>query len=747
MEFLGVLLLCTQLLWSVQAVSNCPKECKCIEAGFGGSVAHCEQLNINQTFSTSFHHLNVTDSVPEKLFTLESKFFQKLELEELQTIKIINSSLSFIDKSAFDGMNSLNYLDLSDNLLTEIDPDTFINNDNLQQLSLSGNPLQNSIKSNYILKSRSLTDLDLSRCQLRQITSETFNELLNLRSLNLGSNFIHFLSQNMFEKLEFLEEINLSSNLINDLDQKLFLDIEDLTTLKLSNNSISKFDDVDISSLRELDLSYNIFKMLESTTLDGALDVTNVNFSHNMIERIDEDTFTDCNRLRYLDLSYNSLKGPLPESMFETNTELETLSLAHNPHLGIFDGFKGKFIALYRLDLSYCGLVQLEEKALVSFQYLSTLDLSGNLLTDLHPETFSKLSHLNNLDLSDNQLTTLNEDIFLGNMDLRKLILKGNRIHHLSAKLFQPVVHLNRLDVSKCHLNYLWNVNESIYMKENNILSQLDYLSLEGNKLKTMHKHIFESMNNLKTLDISKNPFQCDEQFVLVIEWLVQQKITPTKYIGKSSADMEHELAGLHWADMLSKICSSNKINAISEEKKHHHHTTTTTTTTTAADELIVVKDNEFLDNLYTEDEEETLKSVHRNTIPEIDYTSNFGLVPEHVMDTNSVSDSEYPWIWPLFIVLICGVSILLALFNLAALILYRSGRNYKVAGYRSTFITPLSSHMKIRRDAGSFYHKLYEECSVPNSVPIVKNSDEFLKSPKKNTIIISGATKGEDMV
>lgn len=748
MEFLGVILLCAQLFFIVQARSDCPTECTCSHALYGGLVANCEQLNVNQNFSNSIHHLNVSNIVPNKKpFYLNYEFFKAVNLKDLQSIRIINSQLALIDQHAFSGMDNLNYVDLSNNLLIRIHPDTFENNTNLQQLSLSGNVLrlpESTTKPNYLLKSSILTDLDLSKCELRQITKETFTELPQLVSLNLESNYLHFLSPEMFDKLESLEEINLANNLITDVNPELFIDIEDLTKVNLSNNSISKFDDVDIESLRELDLSYNMFKTLESTALEGTPDVTNVNFSHNSIEKIDEDTFTDLNKLRYLDLSYNNIKGPLLKTLFETNEALETLLLAHNANLTYFDGFSGEFNNLYRLDLSYCGIYKLNEDAFESLQFLATLDLSGNTLNDLSSRTFSKLSRLNNLDLSNNQLKSLPADLFQENMDLRKLIIKGNSIHRLPAQLFQPVVHLTILDASNCHLSYLWNTNESGHVESHNILNQLSYLNLEGNKFKTLHKHHFNSMKNLKTLDISKNPFECDQQFALLIEWLIQQKITPARYVGKSSSDLAEEHAELHWGDLLSKICSGSR-STVSKETKHHTTTILSTTSDETLRENIIEK--ESLNEPMPIKPEDTEKDIYVKTIPEIDYASNFGLVPEHIVTGNSQSESDYPWIGPMFLIFICGLSILLALFNLAALLLYRSGRNYKVAGYRSTFITPFTGGIKVKRGSGSFYHKLYEECSVPDTVPIVKSCDDLAKSPKKNTIIISGATKGEDMV
>lgn len=736
MDFHEVLILCTQLL-IVFAKNDCPKECTCTRASIGGNIAHCNELHINQVFSNNIHHLNVTNAVVP---ILESRFFQKVQLGDLQSIKIINSSLMIIDNLAFEGMPNLNFMDLSDNKLTHLYPDTFKNNNNLQMLSLSGNPLEltkSPDRPKYFLSSLSLTELDLSRCQLRQITNETFAELPNMISLNLDSNFIHYVSPQMFEKLKYLEEVNLSNNIITDIDPLLFADIEDMTTLKLSNNSLSKFDDVDIAVLKELDLSNNMFRTLESTTLEGTQDVAIVNFSYNTIERIDDDTFTDLNRLRYLDLSHNNLIGPLSLFVFETNEELETLSLSHNPQLSAFNGFSGEFNALYKLDISHCGLKNLTPEVFDNLQHISTLDLSGNELTELSSSTFKSLSRLNNLDLSNNMLYKLDDNLFSKNMDLRKLSISNNRIHNLPAKLFKPVVHLTSLDVSNCHLLYLWSVTDLDYLVEYNILSQLTHFNLENNKLTSLRRDDFESMDNLKSLEISKNTFQCNEDLILLFEWLVQQKISAAKHVGKSSGGLEHEKSGSNWPDMLSEICSTT-LDVIPKhiaEKKNN-----------------VLKDFIGNSNKYDMITKNTKKEdlndeLYVGNIPEIDYSSKFGLLPEPVIKGTTPNDSEYTWMWPLFLVFICGASILLALFNLAALLLYRNGRDYKVAGYRSTFIAPLNSNLKFRRDAGTFYHKLYEECSVPNTVPIVKQTDNFPKSAKKNTIVLNGTSKGEDMV
>lgn len=718
------------LLCGVLSEDDCPISCKCTK-GIDGYIAHCTALNASiQRFPEYITDLVITDVKTQDKLTLENSIFENLGLQKVINIKITNSSLNFVHANAFSGLNNLEDVNLSNNEILLFHPDTFKNNSKLQRLSLKGNPLQLTqilkAEQNYFLSSSSLLELDLSHCQLKELTLNTLSQLPNLQYVNLASNNIENIDSDTFKNVGFLEEIDLSNNNIKSFETGLFSDIEDLTTLKLANNSLTSFDYVDIPDLKELDLSYNQFTVLTSESFENVPDLSLLNVSHNKIRSISEEAFVDLSELRFLDLSWNELQGPLSKFLFEYNNDLETLSLAGNTELKAFDGFNVDFGVLYKLDISECGLTNLKSESLQRMPLLAILNISGNALTSLNGNVFSKIPRLNDLDASFNKLNSLDANIFDSNSHLKKLNLCGNFIKVLSPRIFRPIPALTSLDVSNNEIHTLWTENDTHYIRNHNLCSQLKYINLSGNKLKMLHKYSFESFINLKTINIFDNPLQCTPSFTALIEWMLLFKINPSVHDGKSeSTELELESKNLQWDDLLKKVC-----NLVDNEP------------TTAKPEL---KTEKFM-----------LNNTYYITIPLPPDVPVVPVVKPENMDLISSDqledmDSEYSYIWPFLLVILCGISILLALGNLIALLMYRSRYNYRGANYRETLMAPFK-HTTIKINGGaSRYHKLYEECSVPNT-PIVKskivgNPVFTTKSDLKFTVLGKPAAKGVQMV
>lgn len=718
------------LLCGVLCDDDCPISCKCTK-GIEGFIAHCTALNASvQRFPEYITDLIITDVESRDKLTLGNSIFENLGLQKVINIKITNSSLNFVDASAFHGLNDLDDVNLSNNEIILFHPDTFKTNSKLQRLTLKGNPLQLTQilkpEQNYLLSSSSLVELDLSHCQLKELTSNTLSQLPNLQYVNLASNNIKTISPQTFQNVEFLEEIDLSHNNIESLEDGLFLDIEDLTTLTLVNNSLQSFDNVDIPDLKELDLSHNHFKIITSESLEGVPDLSLLNLSHNKIESISEDAFAGLLELRYLDLSWNNLKGPLAKFLLEGNKALETLSLAGNSELKVFDGFTGEFGVLYKLDVSECELTELTANSVQGMSFLAILNISGNALTYLDKSLFSKIPRLNDLDASYNKLTSLDAGLFENNSHLKKLNLAGNLIKTLSPRLFRPIPALTTLDVSDNEIHTLWTVNDTKYLRNHNLGSQLKYINLSGNKLKALHKYSFESFINLRSINIFDNPLQCTPSFSALIEWMLIFKINPSIHNDISeNMELELESKNLQWDDLLKTVC-----NLTDNEP------------TTAKPELKTEK-IELNDTYYI--------TVPLPDIPAVPVVNpeNMDLITSDQMDDTR---TEYSYIWPFLLVILCGISILLALGNLIALLMYRSRYNYRGANYRETLLAPFKhTTLKVNVGSASRYHKLYEECSVPNT-PIVKakfmgNPVFTTKSDLKFTVLGKPAAKGVQMV
>lgn len=139
-----------------------------------------------------------------------SERFYKMGLINLQKIFLPRNQLSRINERAFRGLSNLVELDLSENMLTAIPTETFLDYTSLMRLILNGNPIR-ELKSNAFKHLSFLTTLELSNCQLSEVEDEAFLGLDNLEWLKLDGNRISTL-QGHHILPQSLHGINMQSN-------------------------------------------------------------------------------------------------------------------------------------------------------------------------------------------------------------------------------------------------------------------------------------------------------------------------------------------------------------------------------------------------------------------------------------------------------------------------------------------------------------------------------------------------------
>ena len=137
-----------------------------------------------------------------------------------------------------------------------------------------------------------------------------FHELNYLRFLDLSSNDIQSLPHGLFPKLIMLRELNLRHCEIRTIESGVFTGLEALETLHLDNN---RFVSVPLAMsyrtlkhLKILYLHFNYMKHLEEDTFVHMSYLTNLTLSYNELTSLNRSTFTPIySTLKSIDISEN----------------------------------------------------------------------------------------------------------------------------------------------------------------------------------------------------------------------------------------------------------------------------------------------------------------------------------------------------------------------------------------------------------------------------------------------------------
>jgi len=116
-----------------------------------------------------------------------------------------------IDLSTFNGLTSLQVLDLSSNKITFIKPDTFFDCFSLLKLMLHENQIK-SINLASFNGLYALEELSLENNEITRISERIFGDLVNLKTLNLKSNEIVAIEKDTLFGLHWLEKICIYDN-------------------------------------------------------------------------------------------------------------------------------------------------------------------------------------------------------------------------------------------------------------------------------------------------------------------------------------------------------------------------------------------------------------------------------------------------------------------------------------------------------------------------------------------------------
>ncbi|XP_063626474.1 toll-like receptor 3 [Cydia splendana] len=250
---------------------------------------------------------------------IESFSINNTNIKFVKDLYLQYNKLQHVTDQTFSGLSNLSSLSLKGNNLINIENGAFLDLNNLLKLDISANKdvvfnssifsnlkslsvvLLDHVTSRFTFKSvvnTTITNLDLSFCEISDINAVQVYQITTLELLNLASNKIRTVDKTSFQKLHQVAWIDLSNNKLSSIQPGSFGDNEDLSVLNLSNNFLSslKFGVFDgLANLNTIDLSSNTLHSFSASIFHNTPLVRIVYVDNNLIDDVDFVEFTKAN--------------------------------------------------------------------------------------------------------------------------------------------------------------------------------------------------------------------------------------------------------------------------------------------------------------------------------------------------------------------------------------------------------------------------------------------------------------------
>ncbi|XP_021764997.1 LRR receptor-like serine/threonine-protein kinase GSO2 [Chenopodium quinoa] len=410
-------------------------------------------------------------------------------------------------------MYSLSYLYFDDNYFEGSIPITFSNLRALRELSFYNNKLNGPLLN--VLQALScgcankplLEHLDLSMNQFWGSIPNTINSFTSIKELYLYDNHLNGTISQSIGQLSMLEILDVFNNSLKaTLNHNHFLNLSRLQILDLSANPALVLDSIKILNpyfhlnvirLRSCKLGPSFPNWLLTQTNFSYLDISNAQISGEIPPSFWTRSLSP--NLRYINMSHNMIQGVLP-NLSASFDNLKVIDFSSNYFEGSIPSFVGdKNVESVRLnDNTFSDATQLFCPRIANSK-LVELDVSNNLLSGRLPNCLMKRDQLQYLHLENNKFTG-NIPTSIGDLlQLQYLHLQNNSF---SGKL--PSSMLNCMSLYFLDLGYN-SLTGYIPPSIGNAFEYLAYLNLRGNKFFGKLPLSLCQLSNLHMLDIAMN--------------------------------------------------------------------------------------------------------------------------------------------------------------------------------------------------------------------------------------------------
>lgn len=330
-----------------------------------------------------------------------------------------------------------------------------------------------------------VTELNLSKNSIRNITVGSFPHLPNLTRLDLGS-------------ANHGQQLNIAAG--------AFKNLTNLRSLRLAENPLTKFPSNLPDSVKILQMDSNKIIRVTERGLSNLRNVTELGLSRNCYflnpcgeyTTVEDNSFSVMTKLEILDMSYNNLtKVPkrLPAS-------LKSLKLGENRIQHISEDDFYELSNLTKLHIQgNCPRCHNAPYPCIPCQ---------NISIDIHLKAFRYLTQLEDLSLGGNSLKYLEPSWFSSLGKLRVLLLGFNLLFEVVTKNAKFLQYLPKLEVLDISFNFAprhYPTNISLAKEFSNLVS-LRTLHLQGLVFQNIGSDTLRplyGLKNLSTLNLGTN--------------------------------------------------------------------------------------------------------------------------------------------------------------------------------------------------------------------------------------------------
>ncbi|XP_048034143.1 podocan isoform X2 [Megalobrama amblycephala] len=430
---------------NVEQKMFCPENCSCTEEGAvdcnGASLNEFPHELSEQTRQLSLQNNQITEVTLEHLS----------HLQQLETLNLQNNRLTTqgLDDEGFHILEKLSYLYLANNKnnkLEKIPAGAFDNLSHLRELYLQNNFLSNDGMDNETFSHlNSLEYLDLSN---NNLTAVPLGLPRNIVLLHLEKNHIQSITINALTPIRNLEYLLLHNNHLRSrsIHPAAFMGLKRLHTVHMYNNLLERVPRGLPRRAKTLMLLHNLISEIGRNDLITLYTLTELNLSYNRLTsaKLHRDAFRKLRILETLDLSGNKLQV-LPLGLPKS---LQVLKVKDNQMTEIPEGALLGMSSLREIYLSnnQLKLNSIYQGAWQELSVLKTLDLSGNMLSHIPPDLPESLEFLH---LQSNRISSVSATAFLNTPNIKGIFLRFNRlsVHSVSEESFSHLSKLQVLDI------------------------------------------------------------------------------------------------------------------------------------------------------------------------------------------------------------------------------------------------------------------------------------------------------------